>query len=64
MPKKKRNHRPESDPRHRIQDGTEKKVRKYGPLNMILEDVTEELGIPDEFEEFEDVEEIEEKEER
>jgi hypothetical protein len=57
MPKKKRNHRPEPDPRRKLLDGTDKKVKKYGAYNMILEDVVEELGEPDELDEFEDMQE-------
>ena len=57
MPKRKRNHRPEPDPRRKLLDDTDKKVKKYGAYNMVLEDETEELGEPDEFDEFEDMEE-------
>jgi len=57
MPKKKRNHRPEPDTRRKLLDGTEKKTKKYGGYNMILEDEIGELGEPDEFNEFEDMEE-------
>lgn len=57
MPKKKRNHRPEPAPRHKLPDGTDKKAKKYGAYNMILDEDMEELGGPDELEEFEDMEE-------
>lgn len=55
VPRKKKNSRPEPDPKHKQRDILDKKTKKYGAINIILE---EEVDI-EELEEFEEAEDSE-----
>lgn len=43
VPKKKRNSRPEPDPRRKARDTFDKKTKKYGTVFAILEEEMEEI---------------------
>jgi hypothetical protein len=43
IPKRKKNSRPEPDPKRKIRDLTDKKTKKYGPIFAILEEEIEEV---------------------
>ena len=49
VPKKKRNSRPELDPKRKARDILDKKTKKYGAVFAILEEETEEVTEEPEF---------------
>jgi len=44
IPRKKKNSRPEPDPKRKIRDMSDKKTKKYGAIFTMLEEETEEIG--------------------
>jgi hypothetical protein len=44
VPKKKKNSRPEPDPKRKARDMFDKKTKKYGAVFAILEEEIEEIG--------------------
>jgi len=44
VPRKKKNNRPEPDPKHKQHEMLDKKTKKYGAVNIILEEEIEEFA--------------------